>query len=385
MKYLTIIIALLFSEANAIAQNSFIINGQLGKDKHGIIFLSYKDAGQRHWDSTSVFNGKFIFKGEIKDPQYATLMLNPPHSDVEAKAHPVDNHDLFIEPGILTVQSDSLLKSALITGSGAGQKELNNYAKQIQPVFDRYQIVRTKLAGLHDNPESTEYKQFLTESASINLKVRAMDSVYAASHLDSYFAFFLWSKYFRKPNEQTQTELNRFSLRIRNTQGAQLIAAKIEIAKRLAPGNSAPDFTLQDSTGKSVMLSAYKGKNVMLLFWFPDFMGFERFSFNIGRINRRLNDKNFVMLTVYYNYGKSMQGTDRWKEIIKNEFLNAVNLEDAGGINGEKLSSVAKSYGITPTGPLPLALLIGPDGNIIENRIDLFDSQIALSLEKKLK
>ncbi len=33
------------------------------------------------------------------------------------------------------------------------------------------------------------------------------------------------------------------------------------------PGQSAPDFTLTDSTGSSIKLSAYKGKVVLLDFW----------------------------------------------------------------------------------------------------------------------
>jgi hypothetical protein len=383
MTFVISFITSLFFSIQGFAQKSFTITGQLGANKSGKIFLQYKDNSRNYFDSSAVTNGRFAFQGELTDPQYATLMLNPPHNAEEAKRG-FDSHDIFLEPGKLTVKSDSTLKASSING-GPGQKELNNYFIKIQPVLDRYQVVRTKLAELHDDRESPEYKQYLTEYKDINLNVRAMDSTYAAGNTDSYFGYFLWSKYFRKPDDNTLPQLNRFSKRIRETQNAKLMANKVETAKRLALGKPAPDFTLADSSGNKVTLSSFKGKNVMLLFWFSDFMGFDQFAFNVGRINRRLHAKNFVMVSVYYNYNKDQHGTADWKQVISNEFINAVNLEDAEGINAGQLSPTAKAYGILPTGVLPLGLLIGPDGNIIENRINLFDSQVALSLEKKLK
>ncbi|QEM11744.1 DUF4369 domain-containing protein [Mucilaginibacter rubeus] len=383
MTFVISIIGSLLFNTQVFAQQVFTITGQLGANKQGKIFLQYKNNSRNYFDSSAVTNGKFAFQGEIIDPQYATLMLNPPHNAEEAKRG-FDSHDIFLEAGKITVKSDSTLKAASVDG-GPGQKELNKYFVNITPILNRYQVVRVKLSELRESKESPEYKQYETEYKDINLKVRAMDSTYAAQNRDSYFGFFLWSKYFRKPDDNTLADLNRFSKRIRETQSAKLVANKVETAKRLAPGKPAPDFTLADSSGKQVALSSFKGKNVMLLFWFSNFMGFDQFAFNIGRINRRLHDKNFIMVSVYYNYDKRQHGTEDWKQVISSEFINTVNLEDAEGINGAKLSPTAKAYGILPSGVLPLGLLIGPDGNIIENRINLFDAQVALSLEKKLK
>jgi len=44
-------------------------------------------------------------------------------------------------------------------------------------------------------------------------------------------------------------------------------AEDIEILEPVAPGIMAPDFTLADTAGKSVRLSDFKGKAVLLTFW----------------------------------------------------------------------------------------------------------------------
>jgi peroxiredoxin len=41
----------------------------------------------------------------------------------------------------------------------------------------------------------------------------------------------------------------------------------LRIQEPVAPGTTAPDFTLADTTGKSVRLSDFKGKAILLTFW----------------------------------------------------------------------------------------------------------------------
>jgi thioredoxin-dependent peroxiredoxin len=48
-----------------------------------------------------------------------------------------------------------------------------------------------------------------------------------------------------------------------------LSAASAPAQSRPQPGEVAPDFTLQATTGKAVSLSDYKGKQVVVLAFFP--------------------------------------------------------------------------------------------------------------------
>lgn len=48
---------------------------------------------------------------------------------------------------------------------------------------------------------------------------------------------------------------------------APALAADIQVLESIAPGSVAPDFTLSDTSGKSVSLSDFAGKVILLTFW----------------------------------------------------------------------------------------------------------------------
>src|SRR3546814_741328 len=48
---------------------------------------------------------------------------------------------------------------------------------------------------------------------------------------------------------------------------ARILSKKLEVAKRLAIGSIAPEFTQNDTVGKPVSLLSFRGKYVLLDFW----------------------------------------------------------------------------------------------------------------------
>ena len=133
-------------------------------------------------------------------------------------------------------------------------------------------------------------------------------------------------------------------------------------------GQSAPDFTLTDSSGSRVKLSALKGKVVLLDFWatwchgcqieIPWYMDFER----------KYDSAGLVAI------GVSMD-EDGWKAVrpyLKEHALNypvVIATKD-----------VAKEYGGLPS--LPVTLLIDRQGNVAESHAGMVDKD---DFEKKIK
>jgi len=63
--------------------------------------------------------------------------------------------------------------------------------------------------------------------------------------------------------------MSQFSRREVLLTGAAMAAAGTASAAALAVGDAAPDFTLPGTNGKDAMLSSYKGKNNVVLAFYP--------------------------------------------------------------------------------------------------------------------
>lgn len=133
-------------------------------------------------------------------------------------------------------------------------------------------------------------------------------------------------------------------------------------------GQSAPDFTLPDSTGSPIKLSAYKGKVVLLDFWatwctgckveIPWYMEFQ---------NRYGKDGLKAI-------GVSMDD-DGWKSV--KPFLEEHKLNYPVVIANQDL---ANRYGGLPS--LPMTLLIDRNGKIAESHAGMVDKD---AFENKIK
>ncbi len=67
---------------------------------------------------------------------------------------------------------------------------------------------------------------------------------------------------------------------------------------RFAPGRSMPEIAGEDRTGRHVSLSDYRGKLVLVDFWFPGFTAWERHAPGLVRLHRTYQPQGFEVLGV---------------------------------------------------------------------------------------
>ncbi|KAG5187100.1 thioredoxin-like protein [Tribonema minus] len=148
-------------------------------------------------------------------------------------------------------------------------------------------------------------------------------------------------------------------------------AASLRMVKA---GDSAPDFTLKDSAGKSVSLSSFKGKKNVVLFFFPksDTPGCtkEACAFN-------------AELPVFAKAGTEIIGisSDAEQAAFKAKYnLGMTLLADAGGAV-RKLYNVPRSMFGALDGRV--TYVIGKDGIVKKVHDNLIDAESHVSISKQ--
>ena len=383
MKTTTTILCLAFTAIAGLtkAQHPFTIEGQLGAGKQGFVILDYYKKGNYMRDSAAVTNGKFKFTGTYGDPIYATLNLNPVSGYMAPdKVKPADQAKFFID-GKITVKSTEGLKEALIKG-GKTQADYLVRDAFYKPLNAQLAVLSEKMRPLYKDKNTEAMKPLHAKIGDLLKQAQQIDSAFIRQHPDSYVAFDIWKSKHAKGSIKAEwsSDFERFSKGIRHTEEGQLMAERIERAKQLSPGHTAPLFSLQDLAGKKVSLSELKGKNVLLVFWNRYFVPFETFALYMRRAEKRLKDKNTVMVGISYDDDAT------WRSAADAEFPGWIHLNGtAEKITANEMGAVANAYGVYSFAHLPSAYLIGPDGKFLSDRINSNDSELGLKLEKLIK
>lgn len=124
-------------------------------------------------------------------------------------------------------------------------------------------------------------------------------------------------------------------------------------ADMLKPGTAAPDFTLKDINGKSVSLSDFKGRKVVLQFWAswcPDCRAEMPL---IKSMQAHTDPSEIVFMAVSFD-----RSEDAFTSYVTKNELGGVQLYDPAGMRD---SDIAKSYKITW---IPSLYLIDEKGKV---------------------
>ena len=125
-------------------------------------------------------------------------------------------------------------------------------------------------------------------------------------------------------------------------------------AELIAKGQSVPDFTLKDIDGKTVSLSDFRGKTVLLLFWASWCPDCRAEIPQIKAMHTLANPDNVVFVSVSFD-----REIDTWKQFVPENNLPGVHLFDPQGM---KESEIGKAYHINW---IPSMYVIDPLGKVV--------------------
>jgi peroxiredoxin len=361
MKIKISIIAALFPFFAVAQTTGFTISGKIGNLNGPVkIHLDYTDNGAGHTDSAILVNGTFRFSGHADDISSARISLDHTGEGKQAAIFKGgDNIYIYFSNENMTITSSDSLINAKVTGSKV-YDEQQAYNKTIGgSIMEIDRIANGRFnSGTPEQRKDTAFIKTIDTWFHKKIADRTAAQIqFAKDNPHSFFSLVaLMESAGSKLNvAQVEPIYNAIDENWRMTGLGKDMAKRIKAAHAVNVGDAAPEFTLNDASGKPVSLASLKGKVVLIDFWASWCEPCRAESPNLKTQYKLYKDKGFEIISVSLDTDKKS-----WLKAIADDGLTWLQVSDLKGYR----SSAVQSYGI---GGVPSFFLIGRDGKIIAN------------------
>lgn len=338
------------------------------------VYLNYVSGKDRHTDSTTLINGVFQFKGTIVEPVKAQLLLDVKGVGLSKLGSDADVLTFFLDNGEITLNSKDSLKNALISGSKLND-DYKKYASLTAEQGNKVRAVMTEFNSASDEQKNdSEFKNRLeSQYASTMASYKELQFLYIKNYANSFLSLLILKDMVEQSTDHVMVEaaFNNLSLELRKSKlGLQLSDFFLK-TNSTSIGAIAPDFSQNDSNGKPVKLSDFRGKFVLIDFWASWCGPCREENPNVVKAYHIFKDKKFTVLGVSLDQPGSR---DKWLKAINDDRLEWTQVSDLKFWENE----VAKLYGVRS---IPQNYLIDPSGKIVAKNLrgeDLIEKLKAL-------
>jgi len=337
------LILLLLPSISYAQSGRFTIKGNVSNLKEGTrISLTDVNNPSDTVAKAKLVKGAFVLNGTVQEPNLYHLNLDAAQKKIM----------LFIGNDQVTITGDAAKLQDIEVAGSPTHNDFTAFQKTFNPKFQHLSALSAQInAKPGISQDDTLLIQYQDQLGVISNDINQFIGDRKASPV-SPFLILVTSELEQDP-AVTAARMNQLDPSVRNSFYAKILQQQLDKRTLGAVGTRATEFTQDDTTGKPVSLSSFRGKYVLLDFWASWCKPCRMENPNVVVAFNKFKDKNFTVLGISLDRSR-----DAWLNAIREDQLAWTHVSDLKFWSND----VAVKYGIES---IPQNFLIDPDGKII--------------------
>lgn len=312
--------------------------------------------------SKPIVNKKFLISGKINSPCSASVMFKNKGEVISQQQFWDRRKEIYLEAAKMTISGEARnLNTLKITGSQS-QTELEELTHKTDVVRKEMEPISNALMQEKDHEKASEIRDQLEP---YNDRIKRITYDFFIAHPNSYVTVNTMRFYTsRMKLDSVKKVYNNFNANLKKTAEVKDIAKEIVRIEKGSPGNMATNFTATDINGKSLSLSDFKGKYVIIDFWASWCVPCRKGNPHLIKVFNAYKDKGLDVIGISdddRNHSAWKKAVDQDQIGIWHHVLRGLDM-DLRMKNLPNPADISEKYGISS---LPTKILIDPSGKII--------------------